>query len=408
MLSSPKHSMLDLALFGGRPSFEPPVILGEPVVPDVDAVLREMSELLQSRRFTNDGPRVHAFEHAIMELTGASHCVATDNGTSGLQIAARALGVEGEVIVPAFTFIATAHAFAWQGLCPVFVDVDPHTHTIDPNAVAAAVTPRTTAICGVHLWGNVCDVAALTAIAERHDLTLLFDAAHALGCADSDGVRVGGFGNAEIFSFHATKFVSAFEGGAVVTDDARLAERLARARNFGFDDSGHAAGIGINAKMSEASAVMGLHSLQHYDQIVAVNRRNLRGYSAALEGCAGIDILLPDDLSASNCQYVVARIDEARSGLSRDTLLAALRAEGVFAKAYFVPPCHLAEPYRTPKPGHLPVSELLAREVLCLPSGLAVELEQVFEICELIRSIRQLGPRVERRLHGRHHASNVG
>jgi len=403
-----KRSMLDLAVFGGLPSFEPPVFVGQPVVQNIPGVLHELGEVLESRRLSNDGPRVRAFEEAVKRVTGTRHCIATDNGTSALQIAARGLQMRGEVIVPAFTFIATPHAFAWQGLDPVFVDVDPQTHTIDVRAVEAAITPRTTAICGVHLWGNPCDVDALSAIAERHGLTLMFDAAHALGCEDDSGRRIGGFGKAEILSFHATKFVSAFEGGAVVTNDPDLAGILRRLRNFGFDSSGNVASLGINAKMSEASAVMGLHSLRHYDSIVAANRRNLQRYRANLQDCSGLEFVTPRDPRASNCQYVVAVADERETRISRDTLLACLHAEGVFAKAYFVPPCHLAEPYRSRRKRPLPVSEELARLVLCLPTGLAMGDEDVDRVSELIRLILTYGPAIERRFERRGYAFGSG
>lgn len=400
--------MLDLAVFGGLPSFEPPVFVGEPVVQNVAGVLRDLGDVLNSRRLTNDGPRVRAFEEAVNRVTGTRYCIATDNGTSALQIAARALQVDGEVIVPAFTFIATAHAFAWQGLEPVFVDVDPRSHTIDVQAVESAITPRTTAICGVHLWGNLCDVDALSDIAGRHDLVLMFDAAHALGCEDESGRRVGGFGRAEVLSFHATKFVSAFEGGAVVTNDAELAKLLRRLRNFGFDGAGNIGCLGINAKMSEAAAVMGLHSLRHYDDIVAANRRNLERYRANLAGCPGIDFVTPRDLRASNCQYVVAVTDAGESRISRDILLACLRAEGVFAKAYFVPPCHLAEPYCSRRTTALPVSEELARLVLCLPTGLALGDQDIDRVCELIRLILTCGPAIQRGLERRGYAYSAG
>ncbi|MFU8814852.1 MAG: DegT/DnrJ/EryC1/StrS family aminotransferase [Pseudomonadales bacterium] len=395
--------MQDLAVFGGSRSFEAPVIVGEPVVDDVPGVLEDLGRVLNSRRLTNNGPWVQAFEEAVKQATRTKYCIATDNGTSALQIAARALALRGEIIVPAFTFIATAHAFAWQGLRPVFVDVDPDTHTIDVQAVEAAITPQTTAICGVHLWGNLCDVAALTELADRHDLALLFDAAHALGCENAAGIPVGSFGDAEVLSFHATKFVSAFEGGAVVTNDDALARQLGQLRNFGFDDSGRVQSIGINAKMSEASAVMGLHSLRHYDDIVAANRSNLQGYRNQLGKCAGIDFVVPRDIKTSNCQYVVVVIDERETGISRDALLACLRAEGIFAKAYFEPPCHLAEPYRVRQTMTLPVSEQLGRSVLCLPSGRAVGCEQIDGISDLIRFILKCGPEVENRLEGGAH-----
>src|SRR5436189_3835480 len=187
--------------------------------------MARIEDLLDRRWLSNNGPYVQEFEERLADFIGVKHCVAMCNATVALEIVIRALGLEGEVIVPSFTFIATAHALQWQEITPVFCDIDPRTHNLDVAKVEEALTPRTSGIIGVHLWGRACNVEALTEIAERRGLKLIFDAAHALGCSHG-GVMIGGFGDAEVFSFHATKFFNTFEGGTVVTDDDGLATRI--------------------------------------------------------------------------------------------------------------------------------------------------------------------------------------
>src|SRR6266478_4258757 len=250
-----KKSLNDLAIFGGNRSFDQILHVGRPNIGNKERLLQRMSEVLDRRWLTNQGPYVEEFEQQLRQLLGVSHCDALCNATDGLQLAMRAMGMSEEVIVPAFTFIATAHAVQWLGFTPVFCDVDPTTHTIDPARVEELITPRTTGIIGVHLWGQPCNIEALTSIARRHGLKLLFDAAHAFNCSWR-GRMIGNFGDAEVFSFHATKFFNAFEGGALATNDAELAQRVQRMRNFGFAGMDQTDALGTNAKMSEASAAM--------------------------------------------------------------------------------------------------------------------------------------------------------
>ena len=218
-------SATDLAILGGEPEFAEPLHVGRPNVGDVDRFLARVRRILDAGWLKNDGPCVQEFEQRIADLTGVRHCVAMSSGTAALEIAGRALGLVGEVILPSFTFVATAHALMWQGVRPVFCDIDPGSHQIDPGALEALINHRTSGILGVHLWGRPCDVDALTEIARRHGLPLMFDACHALG-VERHGRRVGGSGACEVFSFHATKFLNTLEGGAVVTNDSELAEKL--------------------------------------------------------------------------------------------------------------------------------------------------------------------------------------
>lgn len=383
---SGKRSVHDLALLGGAPAFSEPLYVGRPNVGDRERFMERIGDILDRRWLTNQGIYVQEFEREVAALAGVRHCVAMCNATVALEIAIRALGMKGEVIVPSFTFVATAHALQWQEITPVFCDVDPRTHTLDPARVEELITPRTTGILGVHLWGRACDVDALTEIARRRGLKLLFDAAHAFGCTRG-GRSVGSFGDAEVFSFHATKFLNSFEGGAVVTDDDVLAARVRLMKNFGFADYDDVVYVGTNGKMNEASAAMGLTSLESMSEFVAANRRNHERYARGLEGIPGISLLRYDPREASNYQYVVLEVDEGGE-LDRDTLQQVLHAENVFARRYFYPGCHRMEPYRSYFPQarlHLPQTERLVRRVLSLPTGTAVDEEDVDEICGIVR-----------------------
>lgn len=390
----------ELALFDAPPAFADQLHVGCPNVGDRQRLLTRFNDILDRRWFTNDGAYVQEFERKLAELAGVQHCIALCNATVALELAIRALRLQGEVIVPSFTFIATAHALQWQEITPVFCDVDPQTHNLDPRRVEELITPRTTGIIGVHLWGRACDVEALAEIAARRDLKLLFDAAHALGCS-ARGRTIGRFGHAEVFSFHATKFCNCFEGGAVATDDNDLAERLRLMRNFGFAGYDRVVSLGTNGKMSEISAAMGLTSLESLDEFVAVNRRHYQQYRTALRELPGVQLLAYDENERANYQYVVLDIDESVTRISRDQLIELLWAENVMARRYFYPGCHRMEPYRSiyPEAGQtLPVTERLAERVLQLPTGTAVGPEQIATICQLIRLAVSEGAAISQRL----------
>jgi len=215
----------DLAIFGASPAFQEPIHVGYPNIGNKELFLKLADKILDSRRFTNNGPLVQELEQRISKYLGVKHCIALCNGTIALEIAIRALELKGEVIVPSFTFIATAHALSWLGLTPVFADIDPKTHCLDPNSVRSMITPQTSGILAVHLWGRPCDIEALQEIAECYNLELLFDAAHAFGCSYR-GTMIGNFGRCEVVSFHATKFFNTFEGGAILTNDDQLADKI--------------------------------------------------------------------------------------------------------------------------------------------------------------------------------------
>jgi len=400
MTSGAKDRLDDLAIFGGPPAFAERLHVGRPNIGDRSELLRRINDVLDRRWLTNKGPYVREFEQRVAELAGVDHCVAMCNGTVALEIAIRALELKGEVIVPSFTFIATAHALQWQEVTPVFCDVDPATDNIDPAQVEAAITPRTTGIIGVHVWGRPCAVERLEQLARQRGLRLLFDAAHAFACSHR-GRMIGSFGDAEVYSFHATKFVNTFEGGAVVTNDAELAAKMRLMKNFGFAGYDNVVCIGTNGKMSEVSAAMGLTCLDSLDDIVAINRRNYEAYRRGLAGLVGVEVLAYNDQERNNFQYVVLKIDEEQAGISRDQLVSVLHSENIMARRYFYPGCHQMEPYRSRLPypaGQLPNTERLVQQVLSLPTGTSVDLNGVTAINQIVRLVVANPRAVRRRL----------
>jgi dTDP-4-amino-4,6-dideoxygalactose transaminase len=395
MLHSPP-----LAIFGASPAFRDKLHVGRPNLGDRKRLLERIEEMLDRRWFTNDGPFVLEFEQRLADDVGVRHAIAMCNGTVALEIAIRAAGLRSEVIVPSYTFIATAHALQWQEITPVFADIDPRTHCLDPKRVEAMITPRTTGIIGTHLWGNPCDVEALQEIADRRGLTLLFDAAHAFGCTHK-GRPIGGFGLAEVFSFHATKFVNAFEGGAVVTNDDALASRIRFMRNFGFAGYDRVDYVGTNGKMSEPSAAMGLTSLESIEKFVAHNYRNYREYATRLARIPGLVLLAYNQTESSNYQYIVVEVEESKLELSRDELVTVLHAENILARRYFSPGCHKMEPYRSyfPHAGLLlPVTERMASRVLVLPTGSSIGESEIEKIVDVMQTAARHAPSVRRRL----------
>jgi dTDP-4-amino-4,6-dideoxygalactose transaminase len=369
------------------PAFASPLVVGRPWLPEREQVLTLIGDVLDSGQISNGGPRVNELERRIAELHEVRHCITTCNGTSALELMLRAAQLTGEVIIPSFTFIATAHAVSRAGLKPVFADVDPQTHNLDPEAVERVVTAETSAILGVHLWGRPCDVDALSAVAERYGLQLLFDAAHGFGCSHQ-GRMLGGYGRAEAFSFHATKFFHTVEGGAVMTDDDDLAESVRRQRNFGFAGPLDSTEVGGNAKLNEVCAVIGLSQLDSLDELAAMNQRRHALYRGELAGVPGLRVIDYPEGERSNFHYVPLEIEAAKAGIGRDDLLARLLAENVIARPYFSPPCHQMSAYRgCAGAGELEITEQLARRTFALPTGPTVSLDDIRTVCELIASV---------------------
>jgi dTDP-4-amino-4,6-dideoxygalactose transaminase len=380
-----------LHIFGGEKAFASAVHVGRPNVGSISRVLQLVEGALERRWLSNDGPLVQTFEGMIKERLGVSHVVATSNATIALELVLRACCQEGEVIVPSYTFIATAHAVKWSGLTPVFADVDPKTHHLSVESIASRLSERTAAILPVHLWGGSSAAAEIELFAESHNIPLLFDAAHAFACSVA-GRKVGTFGAAEVFSFHATKFINCGEGGAITTNDGELARKLKLMRNFGFTGYDRVECLGTNAKMNEFSAAMGIASLESLESIVGANRENWECYRDMLRAVPGLQLHEPGPNTVQNYQYVIVEVDENSTSLTRDELVAVLHEENVFARRYFAPGCHRMEPYASLGNSNdaLANTRSLADKVMALPTGTNISQQDIQKIGRiLLQAIEQ-------------------
>lgn len=395
-----KQKPNDLAILGGVPAFSEKLHVGRPNIGNRERFLERINNMFDRGWLTNKGPYVQEFEQRIADMVGVKNCITMCNGTVALEIGIRALGLAGEVIIPSMTFIATAHALQWQEITPVFCDIDPRSHNIDPGCIEELITPRTTGIIGVHLWGRPCDVESLAEIAQRRNLKLLYDAAHAFGCSQK-GRMIGGFGDVEVFSFHATKFFNTFEGGAVVTNNDELALKMRLMKNFGFSGYDNVIYVGTNGKMSEVSAAMGLTGLESLEEFITINYRNYKQYERELVSIPGIQLITYDETDRRNYQHIILEIDDRITDFSRDQLIEILHAENVLARRYFFPGCHRMEPYRSYFPHArliLPNTERLTRRVMSLPTGTAIGLDEIGKICEIIKFVVMHGQEIREML----------
>jgi dTDP-4-amino-4,6-dideoxygalactose transaminase len=369
--------------------FDHPIHVTRPLLPPLAAVMRRLEQVWATQQLTNIGAQHDRLESALREHLGVRELSLFTNGTSALITAIRALDLTGEVLTTPFTFPATPHALSWSHMTPVFCDVDPVTLNIDPAAVERAVTSRTSGILAVHVYGTPCDVDGLQRIADQHGLRLIYDAAHAFG-ARVDGRGIGTFGDATMFSFHATKLFHTAEGGALACADAALKAKIDDLRNFGIHGPDAVEAIGLNGKMTELQAALGLCVLERIGDELAERRRLLARYRDRFAAMEGITWLSGPTGADASCQYAVIRVDEARFGCSRDTLHQELRAYNVFARKYFHPLCAQYECYRglpSAAPSNLPVATQAVREVLCVPLYGALGEPDVDRICEMVASI---------------------
>ncbi len=395
-----KRNLDELRLFGGEPVFAEKHHVGRPNIGDRQRLHERLDEMLDRKWLSNNGPFVKEFERRIAEYAGVKYCAAICNGTVALEILARALGLTGEVIVPAFTAAATPHSLQWQQITPVFCDIKADTHAIDPDRVEELITPRTTGILAVHIWAQPCEIKRLQEIADRNNLKLIFDACHAFACTYR-GRMIGNFGEAEVLSFHATKFLNSFEGGAVLTNNDELATRVHAMAQYGMCGEENVISVGINGKMTEMSAAMGLTSLESIDGIIAANYRNYKEYQRQLADLPGVRLLALDETEKSNYQYIVVEVDGRVAGISREAVITVLRAENVLARRHFCPGCHNMEPYKSRFPTlgrRLPVTNGVVQRMMTLPSGTAVSQNDVAEICQIIRLVVKHAAEVTDRL----------
>ena len=367
--------------------FDQPVFVTRPLLPPLPKITEKLQEVWDAQWLTNEGAQHVMLEHRISEYLGVPHLSLFNNGTIALITAMQSLRLSGDVITTPFTFPATPHVLSWNGIRPIFCDIDPVTMNIDASRIESLITPHTTAILGVHVYGTPCDVKAIADIANRYGLRVVYDAAHAFGARIGE-MGIGNFGDVTMFSFHATKLFHTAEGGALAFRDPNLKARIDLLKNFGIKNQEEVVMPGINGKMNELQAVLGLAVLDLVETerskrsaVVKAYRENL----ATIEGIAP----MPHVEGADSFQYFVVRIDEAAFGFSRDYVFDELKKYNVFARKYFYPLCSEYACYRqlpSSEPASLKVAHQVVREVLCLPLYGDLGPEGAVRICEMLRS----------------------
>jgi dTDP-4-amino-4,6-dideoxygalactose transaminase len=378
------------AVQGGRPAFPDGLPLAKPTFADPDRVARATASILASGVLTN-GPHVRELEARAADYLGVRHCVAVASCTAGLMLALRASGLSGDVVLPSFTFSASAHAIAWNGLRPVFTDISPDTLLLDPAAAARATGVRTSAILATHTYGAPCDVDGLSEVARRSGIRLFFDAAHAFG-SSRKGTMVGGFGDAEVFSLSPTKVLIAGEGGIIATNDDVLAERCRIGRDYGNPGDYDTRFVGLNARMSELHAVTALASFEDLEERIVRRNELADRYHKVLGDLPGISFPLVAEGDRSTYKDLTVLIDPEGFGTDADSVAKALDAEGVQTRRYYSPPVHRQRAYRAlvPANGPLPVTDDAAAKVLTLPLLTTMTDDDVDLVCALVA--RQAGP----------------
>ena len=371
------------------------ITVTSPLLPNLDEFNELLSDIWQRKWITNMGHYHQELENALGEYLGVEHISLFTNGTLPLITALQALDIrEGEVITSPYSFVATSHAIWWNHLTPVFVDVDPNTGNIDPSKIEAAITDKTVAILPVHCYGCPCDVERIDAIAKKHNLKVIYDAAHTFGVRYK-GKSILEWGDISTISFHATKVYNTIEGGALVCHSAEMKRLIDQLKNFGFEDETIVLAPGINSKMDEVRSAYGLLNLRQADAAIVARKRVARQYTKAIKGIKGIN-LFPyiESLGAEqdfdwNCAYYPILINEAEYGMSRDELYAHMKEQGVLGRRYFYPLISTFTPYNTypsAASSYLPVATKMADQVLCLPMHHALTEEDVTRIVNVIVS----------------------
>jgi dTDP-4-amino-4,6-dideoxygalactose transaminase len=360
-----------------------PIHVTQPYLPPLEKFIPYLRAIWASKILTNGGPFHEQLERELCDYLGVKHLALLTNGTIALVTALQALRITGEVITTPYSFVATAHSLLWNGIKPVFVDLDPRTLNLDPGKIEAAITPQTTAIMPVHCYGQPCDVESIQTIADNYGLKVIYDAAHAFG-VQSHGGSVLNFGDLSVLSFHATKVFTTFEGGAIVCPDAKSKQRIDHLTNFGFVDEVTVVAPGINGKMSEFNAALGLLQLKYADQAIERRRSIDAAYRKQLRGVEGIRCLGGEGVT--NCAYFPILV-QPEYPLSREELCQKLRENGIYPRRYFYPLISDFPMYRglpSAARSNLPVASKAANEVVCLPIYPALTIEQADSIAGII------------------------
>lgn len=370
-----------------------------PLLPDLGAFNEYLKQIWDKQWITNNGEFHQQLEKALAEYLGVPYISLFTNGTLPLITALQALRITGEVITTPYSFVATTHALWWNGIKPVFVDIDPKTGNLDPNKVEAAITPRTTAILPVHVYGNPCDVDVIQDIADKYGLRVIYDAAHAFGVkvdsrhskmlskSEGDYVSILNAGDLSTLSFHATKVFNTVEGGAMVMHDAKMKQRIDYLKNFGFANETTVVGPGINSKMDEIRSAYGLLNLKQVDKAIAARRHAAKRYREALKDVEGITFFDEMPGVQHNYSYFPIFVDEKKYGMSRDELYFKMRDRNVWGRRYFYPLISEFSTYRgleSATPDNLPTAHKMADTVICLPLHHLLSDEDVQRVIDCI------------------------
>jgi dTDP-4-amino-4,6-dideoxygalactose transaminase len=369
--------------------FEKPIYVTKPFLPPLEEFCKGLEEIWETRWLTNNGPCLQRFANELCNFFETENMSLFNNGTLALQIALQGMGISGEVITTPYTFVATTHALFWNKIRPVFVDIEPDHYTLDPEKVEAAITPWTTAILAVHVYGYPCKLNALADIARRHNLKLIYDAAHAFG-VKIGSKSIGHFGDLSMFSFHATKPFHSLEGGLLVFKEAGLKSTLDYLKNFGFKNEVEVVMPGTNAKMNEIQSLMGSMVLKHLDEVIAKRAQITELYRRGLSEIPGIHCppALPLDIKLNHAYYPI-EVDERRFGMNRDMLSEKLREYNVYSRRYFYPLiCDFACYRSLFVKDSLTVARRVSERILTLPIYDGLELSDVETICQIIQHLQ--------------------
>jgi len=349
--------------------FQKPIYVTRPLLPSMEKYKKRLEKIWESQWITNNGKQHQKLEKKLEDYLKVDNLSLINNGTIALQIALKALEIEGEVITTPFTFAATPHAISWNGLKPVFCDIDPETLNIDADKIEDLITEETSAILAVHVFGTPCDVEKIEKIAEEHDLKVIYDGAHAFG-TEIAGTAIGNYGDITMYSFHATKLFNTIEGGALACSDEKLKEKIDRLKNFGIKNKEEVIEIGTNGKMNEFQAAMGLEVLKEVDNERKKRKEIKEVYHNELEDIKGINFINEAENIKSSQQYLVIKIDEGEFGVSRNEVYETLKKYNVFARKYFYPLCSNFDSYQnlnSAKKNNLRVANEIVEQVLSLP-----------------------------------------
>jgi len=358
----------------------------QPFLPPLDEFIPYLQKIWDSKQLTNNGPYHQEFEKNLADFLDVPYISLFANGTLALVTALQALQINGEVITTPYSFVATSHALWWNKIKPVFVDIDPITLNLDPEKIEAAITDKTTAIMPVHVYGTPCNDKNISRMAKKHNLKLIYDAAHAFNVKEN-GISVANYGDLSILSFHATKVFSTIEGGAIISHTAEMKRHIDDLKNFGFRDEVTVVAPGINAKMNEVQAAFGLVSLKHIKNSIEKRKIIAEYYDVQLANIKGISVLKRSPHIEYNYSYYPIFIDEKEYSISRDGLYEKLKANNIFSRRYFYPLISEFKPYsvlNSAKRVNLPVAFAASNSVLCLPIYADLEFKQIDNFINLI------------------------